>query len=113
MAQGISRRKYGGITKYLTAVMQDAKASQRVRMNAAMRLSDIYLASDARAAKLEDREYRMALRAQGEHVPEPVETERPAPTLETAREAARAFLAKHRASASADQTQADGGNDDE
>jgi hypothetical protein len=112
MAQGISRRKYGGITKYLTGVMQDKGASQRSRMAAAFRLCDVYLTHDARAWKVEDRKYRAELRALGQAVPEPVEADTPAPTLETAREAARAFLAKHRASASADQ-QADGGNEDE
>jgi hypothetical protein len=79
MAQGISRRKYGGITKYLTAVMQDKRESQRSRFAAAQRLTDIYMAADTRAAKLEDRKWRAELRALGQVVPEPVETPEPEP----------------------------------
>jgi hypothetical protein len=107
MAQGISRRKYSSITKYLTQLMQDKSASQRSRMAAAMRLSDIYLTADARAEKQADRAYRQQLRAAGQDVPEPVET--PEPQAPDAITQARQFLARHRASAEAPQSgEADG-----
>jgi hypothetical protein len=90
MPQGISRRKYASITRFLTGLMQDTKASQRVRMAAAFRLCDVYTAADQRAWRIEDRRYRAELRAQGQTVPEPVETETAEP--ETAEQAAQRFL---------------------
>jgi hypothetical protein len=59
-------------------------------MNAAMRLSDIFLTADQRAEKQADRAYRAALRAQGVSVTEPNETETAVP--ETAEQAAARFL---------------------
>jgi hypothetical protein len=77
--QNISRRKYSALVKYLTGVMEDKQASQRSRISAAFRLTDVLLAHDARKWKLEDREYRAELRMQGQTVPEPEEPETPEP----------------------------------
>jgi len=81
MAQNLSRRKYAKVVKLLTATMEDAKLTHRTRFNAAIRLSDILMAADARAAKLEDRRYRAELRALGQVIPEPEEPETPEPDV--------------------------------
>jgi hypothetical protein len=61
VAQNLSRRKYGRLSKYLTDVMTDPAMSMRTRMTAALRLDDLLARADARADRAKEQEFRREL----------------------------------------------------
>ena len=114
----IGRRRWAELVRGLTLMMKTA-GSERVRVAAALRLADVLILQEQR----EQTELRTAARiAEALAVSsDPAQPQEQAATAPDALTTARAFLAKHRTSADAQQTpqtpqtqeQEDGGNEDD
>lgn len=91
----VGRRRWAELTRFLTATMKTS-GSERVRMAAAERLTEILMLREQR----EIAELRASARATGANAPapadEPQEQPTPKPTLEQAQQEAEAFLARMR-----------------
>lgn len=84
----IGRKRWGPLIRYLTETMQNAR-SERMRMQAALRLSDVLTLREQREQLELRRELRMLTKV-GE---DPEETPEPVQVQESAEEAASRFLA--------------------
>ncbi len=106
----IGRRRWAELVRGLTHMMKTA-GSERVRITAALRLADVLTLQEQR----EQAELRTAARIAEAMTAasDPAQPQEPPAVAPDALTAARAFLAKHRASAEAQQTQEQGGSEDD
>ena len=107
MRQRLGRR-YDAVTQYLRRVISNENFKETLRLQAALRLSEILLEHDRSEARKEIARERMAARqAEASSVPEtPMQTSSaPQLTQEQALKEAKAFLARTNKGESSDETE--------